>query len=413
MSKKLRKRFILTAMVSVTLVLFLIVGTINVINFTSLIKEADETIEVLSSVSKGQENLTPPSEKDDKASDWRREIGGRDPFAPDFLAESRFFTTEISADGTVKVKNMDNILSVDEKKAAQYTAEILKLGRNKGFLGSFRYRVIENESEKTVFFLDCTRNLHTQKSFFVTSILISIGALIMIAVLLTLLSKRIIRPLTDSYEKQKRFITDAGHELRTPLAVIEADTEVLEMEHGNSEWTEDIRTQVARLGTLTDELIYLSKIEEGEKAIKTEFPVSEVCEEVLASFESLAMTAGKEIIRNVESGVYYKGDEKAVRQLISIMTDNAIKHSDKGSAVAVSLSRKGKGIEIRTENLASDMSKEDIRHIFDRFYRGDSSRSTKGYGIGTSVAKAVAEAHGGDISAKFVEGRITISAYLA
>lgn len=413
MSKKLRKRFIFTAMVSVTLVLLLIVGTINVINYTDLIKEADETIEFLSSVSKGQDNPVPPPEKDDRSSDRRREIGGRDPFAPDFLAESRFFTTEISADGTVKVKNMDNILSVDEKKATQYTAEILKLGKSKGFLDSFRYRVTENGSEKTAFFLDCTRNLHTQRSFLVTSILISVGALIMISVLLTLLSKRIIRPLTDSYEKQKRFITDAGHELRTPLAVIEADTEVLEMEHGSSEWTEDIRTQVSRLGTLTDELIYLSKIEEGEKTVKTEFPVSEVCEEVLASFESLARTAEKEMIKNVESGIYYNGDEKAVRQMISIMTDNAIKHSDKGSVVSVGLSRKGKGIEIRTENLASDMSKDDIRHIFDRFYRGDSSRSTKGYGIGTSVAKAIAEAHGGEISAVLEGKRLIITAYLA
>ena len=174
MSKKLRKRFIFTAMVSVTLVLLLIVGTINVINYTDLIKEADETIEVLSSVSKGQDNPVPPPEKADRSSDRRREIGGRDPFAPDFLAESRFFTTEISADGTVKVKNMDNILSVDEKKATQYTAEILKLGKSKGFLDSFRYRVTENGSEKTAFFLDCTRNLHTQRSFLVTSILISV-----------------------------------------------------------------------------------------------------------------------------------------------------------------------------------------------------------------------------------------------
>ena len=413
MSKKLRKRFILTAMISVTLVLLFILGTINVIGYSYLFREADETIVVISSMSKDQDKPVPPSENDTRPSDRRREIGGRDPFAPDFLAESRFFTTEISDDETIKVGNMDNILSVDEEEAAQYTAEVMELGKNKGFLDSFRYRIMENGTGKVTYFLDCTRNLHTQRNFLLTSILISIGALLLILILLILLSKRIIRPLTDSYEKQKRFITDAGHELRTPLAVIEADTEVLEMEHGSSEWTQDIRSQVSRLGTLTDELIYLSKLEEGEKLIKNEFPVSEVFEEVMDSFETLAMTAEKELIKKAESGVYYSGDEKAVRQLISIMADNAIKHSDEGSPITVSLVRKGKGIEISTENLVSDMTKEDLRHLFDRFYRGDRSRTTKGYGIGTSVAKAVAEAHGGGISANLEGSKLSITAYLA
>ena len=226
----------------------------------------------------------------------------------------------------------------------------------------------------------------------------------MLAVLLLLIlfSGRLFRPGIESYEKQRQFITDAGHELKTPLAIIGADAEVLEMEIGESEWLQDIRSQVTRLASLTNDLIYLSRMEEQQHQLQTiDLPFSELVEETARSFQTLAKTQGKEYSIRIHPMLSVRGDEKALRQLVSILLDNAVKYSPPGGNISLSLDRQGKSVRLLVENSVEQISADTLEHMFDRFYRADQSRNsqTGGYGIGLSVARAVVAAHRGKITA--------------
>ena len=231
------------------------------------------------------------------------------------------------------------------------------------------------------------------QTFLVTSFFVSIFGVSTVFILVVLLSKRAIEPVAESYEKQKRFITDAGHEIKTPLTIIDADTSILEMEYGENEWLDDIQVQTKRLAGLTNDLIYLSRMEEKQtKTTMIEFPFSEVISEEAQSFQGLAKVKGKNFMVDIEPMLSLKGDEKTIRQLISILLDNA--------------AHKGKNIILSIYNTSQPLTKENIDHLFDRFYRTDESRNSKtgGYGIGLSVAKAVVEAHHGKIVASSEDG---------
>lgn len=246
------------------------------------------------------------------------------------------------------------------------------------------------------------------QTFLVTSIFVSIFGVTAVFILVLLLSKKAIEPVAESYEKQKRFITDAGHEIKTPLTIIDADTTILEMEYGENEWLSDINIQTKRLTGLTNDLIYLSKMEEeNTKAAMIEFPFSDVTEETAQSFQNLAKVQNKHFIMDIQPMVTLKGDEKAIRQLISILLDNAVKYCGENGQIKVSVWKKGKNAMLSVYNTTKEMKKENLSHLFDRFYRTDESRNsqTGGYGIGLSIAKAVVTAHKGKIQASSEDGR--------
>lgn len=256
-------------------------------------------------------------------------------------------------------------------------------------------------------FLDCRKFLTTFRSFLFSSIAVSFCGFCAVLILVAVLSKRVIRPFVESQEKQKRFITDAGHELKTPLTIIEADRSILELEYGENEWLSDIQLQTRRLTGLTNDLIYLSRMEEEpirERFI--EFPLSDMLEEIAGSFQNLARTQGKNFEQEIEPMISLLGDEKAIRQIISVLLENALKYSGKGGDISLKAEKRGKNIVIRVFNTAESVETENLSRLFDRFYRSDASRNseTGGYGIGLSIAKAVAQAHKGKISASSEDG---------
>ena len=222
-------------------------------------------------------------------------------------------------------------------------------------------------------------------------------------ILVIVLSKKIVKPVIESYEKQKRFITDAGHEIKTPLTVIDADAEVLEMDCGDNEWLKDIRKQTAKLKDLTNNLIYLSRMEENQdKVVMIDFPISDIVEETAASFQALAVTQEKRFDCEIEPMLTCYGNEQNIQRLLEILLDNALKYSNAGGHISVKLKKNGKGIILSVYNTAEHVSKENISHIFERFYRLDESRNSKtgGYGIGLSIANAIVQAHKGKITAE-------------
>ena len=222
-----------------------------------------------------------------------------------------------------------------------------------------------------------------------------------VSIVLMTVAHRIMSPVAQSYEKQKRFITDAGHELKTPLAIIRANADLLDMEFGENESIEEIRRQTVQMSELTADLVFLARMEEsGQNHLTmTNFGLSEI---------------DKTLAIDVQQGLLVNGNSKVLRQLCSILLDNAIKYSPSGSTVSVSLSKKGRYAALTVENTTATLIPEkDLEFLFERFYHTDSSRNSKtgGNGIGLSIAKSIVDAHSGRISASLTaEDHLQITA---
>ena len=421
MISKLRKKFIIVSMLSVTLVLGVLIAVINIFNYKEVIRNADDVLNILTA-NQGEfpPDTMPDPLRDDPFGGPGNMMGGRgNQKSPEMRYEARFFSILLDNDGKAMVIDTGRIAAVDSSEAAELAESVFKSGKTKGFLKGYRFRRNDVEDVTLVVFYDCGRSLDNARSFLWISIIISAIGLLIVFALIALSSKAIIKPVAETYEKQKRFITDAGHELKTPLAVINADCDVLEMENedGENEWVTDIRKQTERLTELTGRLIYLAKTEEGSKTdmMKLDFPLSDVVSEETESFKGLAKSSGKTIETSITPDISYNGDPKAITQLVSILMDNAIKYSPDGGSVKVSLHRNGsKTVLAVTNDTKETVSKEDMKRMFDRFYRTDKSRNseTGGYGIGLSIAKGITESHGGKIHASGSGNKITVTAEL-
>ena len=195
--------------------------------------------------------------------------------------------------------------------------------------------------------------------------------------------------------------------MKTPLAIIQADAEVLEMDHGESEWLRDIQMQTERMAALTNDLILLARMEEEKKEFVTEIQISDMAEQALAAFQAPAKLQKKYLEGEIEPSLQMKGEEKAIERLFSILLDNAVKYSEEGGNIFLRLKKQKSKICLSVYNKTDQIGKEQLEHLFDRFYRTDQSRNseTGGYGLGLSIAAATVSAHRGKISAFTEDGR--------
>ncbi len=406
MIKKLQRKFILVSMAAFLGVLTVIIGGINVANYREVVHEADELLEILSRnrgsfpKGKGSPDQLPPH------------------ISPEIPYESRFFSVVMNQNtGRLVQVETSRIISVDRKDAIDYAQQVLDENQSKGFLNSYRFLVQDEDANVRVIFLDCGRKLDAFQSFLFASIAISLAGFVLVFTLIAFLSNRIVRPISESYDKQKRFITDAGHELKTPLTIINADVDVLEMELGENEWLEDIQKQVKRLTELTNDLVYLSRMEESESGFQmVEFPFSDVICEAADSFKVLAQTQHKDFVCEIRPMLCLKGNEKSIRQLVGILLDNALKYSQEKGRIALKVQKQNNAIILSVYNTTEYAVPQDsLPKLFERFYRMDPSRSTQtgGFGLGLSVAKAIVSAHNGKIQASTEDGHsLTITVTL-
>lgn len=411
MIKKLRRKFVAVAMLSLFIVLLIIIGTVNILNYTRMADDAQRTINIL------KENDGSFPKPDMKPGHGKEIFKGMSPEAP---YESRYFSVLMDGSGNVSTIDTGKIAGTDTDEAAEYAAKVLECGRTSGFMGQYRFGIKDKDNGKLIIFLYCGRELSNFRAVLLISVGISFVGMLAVFLLLIFFSGRIVKPVSESYEKQKRFITDAGHEIKTPLTIIDADAELVGLDCGENEWLEDIRKQTKRLTALTNDLIYLAKMEEGQKSsTKIEFPLSDVVEETAESFRARAVNENKKLDIDIQPEITYCGDEKAIRQLVSILVDNAVKYSDGIKIISVKLEGQGgtsklsKGFRLQVFNSCEHIEPESVKHLFDRFYRAEQSRNsqTGGYGIGLSVAKAVVDAHKGKITADTADGkslRITV-----
>lgn len=413
MIRKLQRKFVFAAMLSLLLVLGLLIGLINILNYRTLVKDADATLSMLSELDGnsrgmftfGDRDLSEPHDGTER--DRRREWNGERPY------QARYFSVTLSEAGEPSAVDLRNIVTVDESSALDMAKAAAAKGREKGFSGDYRYLGVPAESGTRWIFLNREVELAAFRSVLWTSIGISAAGYLMVFLLLMLLSARIVRPIAQSYEKQKQFITDAGHELKTPITIIRADADVLEEDLPDSEWIADIRTQTDRLSSLTNDLIYLSRTEEeGAKLQMLDFPLSDVVSETAQPFQSVALTQNKTFTADIRPGLSFRGDEKSIRKLVSILLDNAMKYSPEGGSIALSLQKTGRQTQLSVTNTAEGLEKGSQDRLFDRFYRADASRNseTGGFGLGLAIAKAVVESHKGRIHAVSDGTSLTVEA---
>lgn len=399
MIRKLKIKYIVLALSSLLVLLSFIVAGMNILNYNEVVKEADTILSVLPQSRGG--DLLPGAEN--------LELDKPLPpgMSPEIPFESRFFSVSINQNGEITATDTSRIYAVDNEIAAQYAESAMKKSGNSGFVGDFRYiRVTENGGTR-ITFLDCGRKLALFRNFATFSVGISLSGYAVIAVLVCFFAGRFIRPVAESYEKQKRFITDAGHEIKTPLTIIGADVDLLKMDYGENEYLDDIENQVKRLSGLTGDLVHLARMEESQKSMQMiEFPASEIIRETAAPFQTLAKSQNKELVLQIQPEQSLCGNEKSVSQLVSILLDNALKYSPEGSTIRLNLEKQGRKLILKVGNpCLTPITEEDLHHVFDRFWRADPSRNseTGGHGIGLSMAQAIVTAHGGKITATLQE----------
>ncbi len=428
LGRRLRRKFILVAMGAVTVVLTLIIAGINIVNYSHVCKMVDARLDYIVAGKGGIDG------EDEPANDLSQDMGAGKVAAGNrevvrvghfegMTAESpfdtRYFTVTL-VDGQVVDVNTARIAAVGAKHAVRIAAGLYSKGLTSGFSGNYRYTVTVQGDETTYVFVDCSRELASFHSFLSASVAISCNGWLAVLAIVTVASGAVIRPMVESYSKQKRFITDASHEIKTPLAVIDAANEVQEIESGESEWTQSIHEQVARLTALTERLVFLARMDEGSAGFTmTSIDLSESVDKAAAPFESVAVSRGKRLSTSIASGVRAHADTAAVAQVVELLLDNATRYASEDSVIELSLraaSRgRGKGAaELVVSNAVDELPEGDLDRLFDRFYRADVSRSSKtgGSGVGLSVVRAIAEAHGGSATVFGHDRQITFTVRL-
>lgn len=419
MIRKLRVRFIILSTASLLLLLGIIVISSSVLTYRELVENADRVLAMLAENGVHPLPELPPEQvrfpRTDAEKRDKEFMGpfGRRPLSPESMYEARFFAVVLSAEGQVLRVDTQRIVMVDETEAGDYGEAAYRKKGARGFIGEFRYQKLTGENsdsdhEMCVLFLDCGRNLFTFKHSLMINCLISFLGLVAVFIVIVVISGKIVRPVSESYEKQKQFISVAGHEIRTPVTIIDADAELLAMEIGDgNEWLQDICKQTKRMAVLTDNLLTLSRMDEHrQQYTMIDFPISDVVEETVLSFQALAHSWNRNIMTEIAPMLSFHGDEGSVRQLVGILLDNAIKYireqADGGCEdILLKLGKKGRSLCLSVSNSSEPVSEEQLKRFFERFYRTEQSRDseTGGYGLGLSIARSIVEAHRGKITA--------------
>lgn len=415
MIRRLRRSFVGITMASVVLVLVVLMGAINTANYLSKDSSNAQMLQMLADNSGHLPDFTTPPDKPDSTDDTTPPDKPADTaetprnWSPETPYEMRYFSVALDADGSTSTVDTGKIAAISSSDAIDMAQRLYAANKTHGYSGNYKYLAVTNDDGTTTYiFLDCTRDLVSVRQFLRYSLLISLGGTAAIFLVAVALSRRAVRPIAESYEKQKHFITDAGHEIKTPLAIIASCTDVLELEQGESKWSQGIRGQVERLTELTQDLVSLARMDERSGSLTMEdVDFSTLLADTLEPFTLMAQSRGQTLTLDAAENVTLKGDKRALEQLCSILADNAVKYTPENGHIAFTLRRKGRKVVLTEENDAEGLTQGSQKQLFDRFYRGDQSRSSQkpGYGIGLSMAQSITAAHGGKIDAVSKDGK--------
>ncbi|MBR5765333.1 MAG: HAMP domain-containing histidine kinase, partial [Lachnospiraceae bacterium] len=381
MLKKMRRRVILAAMAAFAAVILLIAVLVNAVNYAVVTDRADDTLSAILKFEERSPKERGPKEPDPGAGGPSNGEPGKPPERPftglpDVEANymTRFFTVRFDSAGEVLFTSVDYIAAIGESDAVLYAKEVLKKGSDHGYMKAYRYVKEVIGDETVVIFLNTSREQQSMLSLLILTIVISFVSILIVFVLVTLLSRRAIRPYANNIKQQKRFITDASHELKTPLTSISTSLDVLTMEHGEDEWTENIRKQTGRMSRLVNELVTLSRLdEESPLPDKEEFSLSNAAWEIADVYMPQAKAQGKNFSVEIEEDVSLFGDKSSIQQMLSVLLDNAVRYSDDKGDIRFSVSKKKNRAYIEVFNTCDYETAPDTERLFDRFYRPDES----------------------------------------
>ncbi len=395
---RLQRKFILICTVSVLTVIALVFGVILVLNISSMNRNMDMLADRVSEGGgrfPGSMQEKPPHDKMPPHDDQGFEF-----ITPETPFSTRHFTVFFDKDGKVLQTFMESIFSIPEGKAIEYAEYAADEGDERGWIYNYRYRVFSTEKGYGVVLVDGSMSRSSLMQSMTIAGFVLLGCAALVLILIFLLSKKAVKPIAESYEKQKQFITDANHELKTPLTLILANLDIAEAELGKNEWLDDIRSEGHRMTELVNQLVALSRMdEEGQPLNVSEVSLGELVSDTVAEFEPLAKERGKNLTASVDKEITYHGDESLLHRLMGVLMDNAVKYCDQGGEISVELHR-GRRVVLTVENTYAAVDELELNRLFDRFYRADKARTfTGGYGVGLSMAKAIVEKHKGEITA--------------
>ena len=415
MFNKTKRKIVFTVVFSLLALMLVTLITIYVSNRIAIDRESHEMLRTFAErYTLGEQSPPPDGEDglgnmpdikpDDKNEPREPRDDGRRKNEREFQL-STFYSVAYSEEGEVLAVNSGNSGLQSEESLLETAASILNKGEKSGRAGNMIYLVEERDDYTLVAMIDQTINDNNQTLLFRQMLVIGSAALIVLVVISVFVANKIVRPLEENDKRQKRFVSDAGHELKTPIAVISANSELLRREAGSSEWLDNIDYENERMSDLVKQLLALSHAENGELAKET-VDFSQLVDGEVLPFESLAFEKNVKIDSDVEAGVTVEGSAGQLKQLVSILLDNALSHGT-GNDIGVSLHREKHMAVLSVSNKAKEMDPEQLSHLFDRFYRTDESRSENSahYGLGLSIAKAAAEMHGGTIRADYTDGK--------
>lgn len=432
MIRTLQHKFVKTAMTAITLLLLVVIIAISVLYTVSVYSDARTMIEMLADSADrpgpwDEENRPDGGEyseemleeimeelREGESSDTDRQLGkkrglwrGGDRISPDNAMAARFFLVKFAEDGSVERTDTSRIYSVTAQEAEQMAQAVLEGEKETGVQDRFLYLRRTDRGDSlgtTVVFMDISSQVSSVTSMLMISLAIFAVSWLLMLLFVMLLSKRAIAPIAENIVRQKQFVTNAGHELKTPLAIILANTEALELFSGESKWTRNIKAQTHRLSELMQNLLTLSKMDEaGTDLPLREFDLGSLIAEAAAPFEEPAREKGIDFQVEAPS-ITVKANRESIGQLIGILLDNAVKYTPEGGEIRVTAAVEGKKAVLREANsIDPSDAAEDPELLFDRFYRKDSARTQKGggYGIGLSAARAIANANRAEIHAQY------------
>lgn len=406
MIKTLQRKFVIMAMSAVSLLLAVLIGGINLANGWITVRQIDQQLAMLSDTEGRMPKHKRPASLPDGFFN--------PPMDEDTAMSLRFFIVILGKEGQVLHKDISRISSVDGDEAVAYAKEAADGGRQTGYVDTFKYKriytlhdlEIEAEKGRGFIFLDVSRHYRSMMKVFVLTISVAALCWLFMLVIVIWLSRRAIRPIAQNIQKQKQFVTDAGHEIKTPLAIIQANVDAMELIHGENKWSRNIKNQTIRLGGLMQNLLTLAKMEEaGTQLLMEHLPVSSLLDETLQPFYESAALRGIYIDTQLQPDLWIHANREYIQRLLSILFDNAVKYADADGTIKVSLQKSDKNVVIQVQNTCAQLPQVDADQLFDRFYRGDSARTQKngGYGIGLSAAYAIVTAHKGSITAEYVD----------
>ncbi|MDO4556685.1 MAG: HAMP domain-containing sensor histidine kinase [Lachnospiraceae bacterium] len=405
MIRNLKKRILITLTLILTLIFFLILLMLNIRNYRfnieqnmNMLRQIDKPLRI------NDPDTSLPSNLPDSAENSTEDRG----FGT--LLDRLSVCTVILENGQYRMGELNQITDFTEDSLLNTAREVIQNGQEEGTLDNFLYITRTTPSQTTICLMDNSQAIDRIKNLALFSLILFVAGSVAIFGISLIISGWLVKPVDQAFTRQKQFISDASHELKTPLTVIGANAELLESEVGPNKWLSYIRSETQRMNRLVNELLSLARVEnQSDSLVFSTFSLSNAVTSILLPFESIAFEQETDFFLDIEDDIFFHGDEEQLKQIVSILTDNALRHTKAEGTVRVKLSKYHKKIRLDVSNTGDPIPLEEQERIFDRFYRSDTSRerSSNRYGLGLAIARAIVVKHQGSLSVSCKDGWTT------